>query len=209
MVEPDFELRTLRIGLYAEGGIMDEQETILKIIGAIAFFFLMQWLWRNFFKLFGRKSCRSHVVTQPSPLPTDGNDAKRRTPDTAITDSQTPPDILRSINSYRDWNFDGQELSPLTCFGYRVGKSNGRPQKIRHEILEYALVGQIPTFFPAAYIYEWGEPRSLKRYNRIIRHLKSQADSREKSNKDYSVAIEEWRSDARWFQDNYYLPHRR
>ena len=69
----------------------------------------------------------------------------------------------------------GQEMSPLTCFGYRVGKTNGRVKTERQAILRFAIIADLDTtlsFLPASYRKEWGSPLSTTRLNRIYNHLK-------------------------------------
>jgi hypothetical protein len=100
-------------------------------------------------------------------------------------------------------NFEGQEISPLACFGYRVGKINGRPENQRRAILEYAFFAGIPSFFPRPYASNWGEPATLKRFQRIIDHLVMLADQRD-GRRNYEVAIEHWRGDAWWFKSEFW-----
>jgi hypothetical protein len=95
----------------------------------------------------------------------------------------------------------GQEMSPLACFGYRVGKTNGRTEAERHAILDYAIVADLDSvlpFLPATYRKEWGEPLSIKRFNRIKEHLENMADLR-RGRRNFEVAVSHWRSDAAWF----------
>ena len=96
----------------------------------------------------------------------------------------------------------GQEMSPLVCFGYRVGKTNGRTEAERHQILKYAIAADLDVtlkFLPATYISEWGQPLSRTRLNRIYNHLNNLADLRD-GRRNYEIAVSHWRADARWFQ---------
>ena len=95
----------------------------------------------------------------------------------------------------------GQEMSPLVCFGYRVGKTNGRTEAERHQILKYAIAADLDVtlkFLPATYRSEWGEPLSRTRLNRIYQHLNNLADLRD-GRRNYEIAVSQWRADARWF----------
>lgn len=95
----------------------------------------------------------------------------------------------------------GQEMSPLVCFGYRVGKTNGRTEAERRAILEYALAADYDVtlpFLPASYRYEWGAPFSARRLDRIYSHLNSMADLRY-GRRNFEVAVAHWQADARWF----------
>ena len=95
----------------------------------------------------------------------------------------------------------GQEMSPLVCFGYRVGKTNGRTETERRDILTYAIAADLNVtlkFLPISYRDEWGAPLSVTRLQRIHQHLNNMA-SRSDGRRNFEVAISHWRSDAAWF----------
>lgn len=95
----------------------------------------------------------------------------------------------------------GQEMSPLVCFGYRVGKTNGRTETERHAILEYAMAADLDAtlpFLPTHYRNEWGTPLSFTRFNRIYSHLGNMADLRD-GRQNFETAVSHWRADAAWF----------
>lgn len=95
----------------------------------------------------------------------------------------------------------GQEMSPLVCFGYRVGKTAGRTEAERRTILEYAIAADYNTtlpFLPASYRSDWGGPLSVTRFNRIYQHLNNMADLRD-GRRNFEVAVSHWRTDASWF----------
>ncbi len=95
----------------------------------------------------------------------------------------------------------GQEMSPLVCFGYRVGKTAGRTEAERRTILEYAVAADYGTtlpFLPASYRSDWGSPLSVTRFNRIYQHLNNMADLRD-GRRNFEVAVSHWRADASWF----------
>jgi hypothetical protein len=96
----------------------------------------------------------------------------------------------------------GQEMSPLVCFGYRVGKTNGRTETERRAILEYAVAAEYDAalpFLPTSYREDWGSPLSVTRFNRIYQHLNNMADLRD-GRRNFEVAVSHWRADASWFQ---------
>ena len=96
----------------------------------------------------------------------------------------------------------GQEMSPLVCFGYRVGKTNGRSETERRAILDYAIAADLDAtlpFLPKSYRLEWGGPLSAARFNRILHHLNNMADLRD-GRSNFDVAVSHWRNDASWFQ---------
>ena len=95
----------------------------------------------------------------------------------------------------------GQEMSPLVCFGYRVGKTAGRTEDERRTILEYAIAADYNStlpFLPASYRSDWGGPLSVTRFNRIYQHLNNMADLRD-GRRNFEVAVSHWRTDASWF----------
>ena len=95
----------------------------------------------------------------------------------------------------------GQEMSPLVCFGYRVGMTAGRTESERRTILEYAIAADYDTtlpFLPSSYRRDWGGPLSVTRFNRIYQHLNNMADLRD-GRRNFEVAVSHWRADASWF----------
>jgi flagellar biosynthesis GTPase FlhF len=120
----------------------------------------------------------------------------------------TAPDFIlkaklefeREFRSQTDQSFFGQEMSPLTCFGYRVGKTNGRPESERQAILRYAIVADLDVslpFLPYNYRQEWGKPLSETRITRICSHLNGMADLRS-TRSNFEFAISQWRKDSAW-----------
>lgn len=96
----------------------------------------------------------------------------------------------------------GVEESPLTCFGYRVGKTNGRPDHQRKDILKFAVWGEIPNFFPDYYRNTWGKPGTYKRYRKIIDHISMLADQRA-GRLNFEVAVSQWLMDINWLNESY------
>lgn len=112
-------------------------------------------------------------------------------------------DFERSYRSQGGAAQFGQDMSPLVCFGYRVGVTAGLPEPQRRAILDYALVADLDAavpFLPAAYRRDWGAPLSVTRFNRICHHLTALADLRD-GRRGYDTAVAEWRADADWFHD--------
>lgn len=111
-------------------------------------------------------------------------------------------DFEREYRSKGGEGMFGQEMSPLVCFGYRVGKTKGRTEVERRAILEYAVAADFDKtlpFLPASYRSEWGSPLSVSRFNRIDQHLNNMADLRD-SRRNFEVAVAHWRADASWFR---------
>ena len=114
-------------------------------------------------------------------------------------------DFEREYRSTGGNGFFGQEMSPLACFGYRVGITRGRNNSERQAILKYAIVANFDSmlsFLPADYLSDWGSPLSLNRFNRIYHHLTSMADLRD-GRCGYENAILDWRNDANWFKTDH------
>lgn len=123
---------------------------------------------------------------------------------------KTAPDFILSARleferEYKAGGGDGQfgqEMSPLLCFGYRVGKTNGRIERERHSILKYAMAADLNAtlpFLPASYRAEWGDPLTIERFSRVYQHVNNMADLRE-GRRNFEVAVSDWRADAAWLR---------
>ena len=119
-----------------------------------------------------------------------------------------PQHIKASLDEYiQDYRSNGivnwNDFSPLACFGYRVGKTNGKRESIRREIIHYTWYAQIPSIIPYRYAVKWGDPGTCKRFDKIRSHLLMLGRQRQ-SRKNYEVAVQNWFSDAEWFQKKYW-----
>lgn len=94
------------------------------------------------------------------------------------------------------------EFSPLTCFGYRVGKSQGIPTNRRHEIIYYTWHANLPDIIPSDYAREWGRPGTYYRYQKIIGHLTRLARQRA-GRANYEIAVGEWEADILWLEETH------
>ena len=108
------------------------------------------------------------------------------------SDYKSNPSKFKSMN----------ELSPLACFGYKVGKTSELTEKQRHKIIYYTWYAKIPSIIPTAYAREWGEPGTYKRFNKIVNHISMLANQRA-SRSNFEVAISHWTADAQWFESSY------
>lgn len=95
-----------------------------------------------------------------------------------------------------------QELSPLACYGYRVGKTNGLPDRLRREIIYFTWYAEIPSLLPYQYAREWGDGGTYKRFAKIRDHL-SMLSNQRRSRKGFEVAVSHWDSDVKWLSENY------
>lgn len=93
----------------------------------------------------------------------------------------------------------------LATLGYRVGSVNGEKTPIRRQILELLLEQlQLPIVGSPAYTDEWGEPKSSKRYKKLVRFLESQLTNPSNINRpNMEKAMIEWAEDLEWVQKNY------
>lgn len=102
----------------------------------------------------------------------------------------------------------GQTESPLIRIGYRVGRTNGKPEGRRRKLLRRAFEMELSSFpgdYPSQYIEEWGPARSGQRLERMARHIASRCRSfRRNENADYSEAIADYEDDLGWLKETFY-----
>lgn len=91
----------------------------------------------------------------------------------------------------------GEDISPLTFYGYRVGKTRGLRQSDRREIIRYVLRARLTDPLAKTYQVNWGRPLSRQRRNAIIGHIDKLASQRG-SRAGYEVAVAEWIADSDW-----------
>jgi len=87
---------------------------------------------------------------------------------------------------------DRPQKGILSSLGYAVGE-NGVSTKRRRQILEYILTGVLPFTGSPAYMAEWGDENSARRYNKLRSVLNSLIVSNK--NKNMHKAIIEWSED--------------
>jgi hypothetical protein len=109
-----------------------------------------------------------------------------------------PSDIGRDIQWAAKGGFDGEELSPLSYLGYRVGKTNGLSPKARRRRLRACLSIEMPTILPGKY-RRWGRPVTYQRYASIFNHLLMLANQR-RGRSNYQFAVADWEADAQWMK---------
>lgn len=89
----------------------------------------------------------------------------------------------------------------LGALGYRVGSTQGVPTAVRRRILKHVLERQLPLVDSLAYMEEWGQENSTKRYSKLIQFLHSQLTN--PANRDSARAMIEWNEDLDWVRHNY------
>lgn len=112
-----------------------------------------------------------------------------------------PPDIERDIANAKSGGFGGEELSPLTYLGYRVGKTNGLRPDARRKRLRVCFTIEMPSLLPAKY-RRWGRPATYQRYASIFNHLLMLANQR-RGRFNYEYAVSDWEADAEWMQSEF------
>lgn len=115
-----------------------------------------------------------------------------------MIDQPVPPDIGRDIARARSGDFGGEELSPLTYLGYRVGKTNGLRPDARRKRLKVCFTIELPNLLPAKY-RRWGRPATYQRYASIFNHLVMLANQR-RGRSNYEFAVSDWEADAKWME---------
>lgn len=91
----------------------------------------------------------------------------------------------------------GEDVSPLTFYGYRVGKTRGLRVSERREIIRYVLRARLNDPLSPSYQLSWGAPLSGTRKNAIISHIKKLAAQRG-TRRGYEVAVADWIEDSSW-----------
>jgi hypothetical protein len=91
----------------------------------------------------------------------------------------------------------GEDVSPLTYYGYRVGKTRGLPANERHEVIRYVMRARLTDPLAKSYQVSWGRPLSLRRRQAIREHIEKLAAQRG-SRPNYEVAVADWRADSEW-----------
>ena len=96
----------------------------------------------------------------------------------------------------------------LKFMGYVVGRTDGEPREVREAILAEIFSGQLPLIVSAAYMNEWGSPKSAQRLRKMaetIAALTRNAKRRRDSVMD--DAIRDWESDLQMLYERYYIGH--
>ncbi|PZX10098.1 hypothetical protein LX81_04325 [Palleronia aestuarii] len=91
----------------------------------------------------------------------------------------------------------GEDVSPLTYYGYRVGKTRGLREMERREIIRYVLRARLSDPLAQVYQSSWGRPLSRQRRAAIRKHLDKLAAQRA-SRRNYKTAVAHWEADSAW-----------
>lgn len=119
-------------------------------------------------------------------------------------DSLVPAGVQRSHREFLAENplpkgqqWYGEDVSPLTYYRYRVGKTRGLRETERHEIIRYVLRARLGNPLAVSYQRSWGRPLSRKRRSAICSHLDKLAAQRA-SRRNYETVVAHWEADSAW-----------
>jgi hypothetical protein len=94
----------------------------------------------------------------------------------------------------------------LDYVGYNVGVTNGKPEVIRHKLLDCVFHNELPNVNNPEYMEEWAEPESPRRLQKLAETIAALTrNAKRKIEYDYSVAIREWEEDLDYLYNEYYL----
>jgi hypothetical protein len=105
---------------------------------------------------------------------------------TRMMGQPVPPDIQRDTVRAKSGDFEGEELSPLSYLGYRVGKTNGLRPDARRKRLKICFAIEMPSLLPSKY-RRWGRPVANQRRGRP----------------NYEFAVSDWEADAKWMESEF------
>lgn len=92
----------------------------------------------------------------------------------------------------------------LRQYGYRVGMS-GLLESERWEILDTVFLHPLLQMANAAYLSEWGEPKSAKRLQKLADSIAAFTRNAKRRNRgSFSKAIQDWEADLAYLKRTYY-----
>ena len=101
---------------------------------------------------------------------------------------------------------DWQKTGVLVFMGYKVGNTEGEPQRVRERILSEVFSGPIPPVFPNAYLDEWHEPSSALRLKKMAETIAALTrNARRRRNSRMNAAIKDWEKDLQFLYWEYYV----
>jgi hypothetical protein len=104
-------------------------------------------------------------------------------------------DARRQAAKFGEYKADPEE-GVLKALGYSVG-NEGAKTPVRRKILDFVLARSLPPVGSPAYMDEWGEPGSSKRFDKLSQVLRSLIiQKRNFGNMD--KAVSEWEDDLSW-----------
>jgi len=90
--------------------------------------------------------------------------------------------------------------------GYRVGNTDGEPQRVREHILAHIFSGPIPPVFPTFYLDEWAHPNSAARLQKMAETIAALTrNARRRRDSVMNAAIRDWERDLDFLYWEYYV----
>lgn len=101
-----------------------------------------------------------------------------------------------------DWHLIGM----LSYLGYRVGKTNGVTQGVRHQILDLCFSGAVPPINGLDYMRGWGLPGTTDRLRKLANEIASFArNGKRKRAANLEHAVADWEADLSYLYRRYYV----
>lgn len=101
---------------------------------------------------------------------------------------------------------DWQKKGVLLFMGYKVGDTEGEPQRVREGILSEVFSGPIPPVFPNAYLDEWDDPSSALRLKKMAETIAALTrNARRRRDSLMNAAIRDWVKDLEFLYWKYYV----
>lgn len=120
----------------------------------------------------------------------------------SIRASVIASDIQRDMREFlSNTQFFGEEHSPLSYVGYKVGRYQGLPPQERRRRLRACFQIEIPPQLAAKY-QAWSAPVTCLRFASMCQHITMLANMR-RERPNYEVAVSDWESDVQWLAEEY------
>ena len=103
---------------------------------------------------------------------------------------------------------DWEKVGALQFIGYKVGHTDGEPERVRERILGEVFAGPIPPVFPDSYLDEWGDPSSAARLRKMAEAIAAfTRNAKRKRGSRMQAAIKDWERDLEFLYNEYYVGH--
>jgi hypothetical protein len=100
---------------------------------------------------------------------------------------------------------DWEKMGALQFMGYKVGHTEGEPERVRERILGEVFGGPIPPVFPDLYLDEWGNPSSAARLRKMAEAIAAfTRNAKRKRGSRMQAAIKDWERDLEFLYNEYY-----
>lgn len=107
-----------------------------------------------------------------------------------------------SLGEFKKYKATTPDEGMLKGVHYQVGKREGKPENVRHELLNFIMTGTLPPVGSPPYYEEWGKPLSTKRYQKLERVLTAFI-RKFKNSENHIQAVSEWSVDKLYLEENW------